>query len=154
MTRHLGAALIIPALLASGAISSVSAQTISGNINQPPVSPYINILRAGAPAGVNYYNIVQPQLQMYSAINQLQTQQLAPAALATLGYQSTGHPVQFSNYSHFYPQLALGGTPITGLRGMQNLQNRLQQNLPTGNLGMAAASPATGSSGTSRPRVP
>ncbi len=122
--------------------SRAQAQTLYGNINQPPVSPYINILRGGAPAGVNYYNIVQPQLQFYSAINQLQQQQQYQAAALTSpqGYLTTGHPIQFANLSHFYPQGGLssrGSSSALGPQGLYNLQMRLQQNLPTRSLGTA-----------------
>lgn len=143
--RNLAAAsLAALALLIAGAGSGALAQTLSGSINQPPVSPYINILRGGAPAGVNYYNIVQPQLQFYSAINQLQSQQRQQAASmgSSSEFLSTGHEVQFGNLSHFYPQqggggsfLRIGQSPAT--LGAQSLQQRFQQNLPTRNLGTA-----------------
>jgi hypothetical protein len=78
---------------------------------QPPINPYINILRGGAPAAVNYFNIVQPQLQFNEAIGQLQTQQnLQGQAIATgsaLG-ATTGHPVAFGNYSHYYSMRGMG----------------------------------------------
>lgn len=142
MRSQLKNILAVLALLAAGSGSRAWAQTIGGNINQPPVSPYINILRGGAPAAVNYYNLVQPQLQFYSAINQLQNQQQTSyAALSTLGYETTGHAAQFVNYTHYYPTLGLGTQG--GPRGLQNLQNRLQQNSPTRNLGTAPVNPFT-----------
>jgi hypothetical protein len=133
MRHHLGAVLIALALMTAGAASTASAQTLQGNLNQPAVSPYINILRGGAPAGVNYYNLVQPQLQFYSAINQLQSQQQqqGPTSFNSQGLLVTGHSVQFSNYSHFYPQLAQG--PSTGIRRPPyQTQQQSQGNRPLG----------------------
>ena len=84
---------------------------------QSPISPYINILRGGAPAAVNYFNLVQPQLQFNASIGQLQSQQnLLGQAIATpsnLG-QTTGHPIAFANYSHYYSYQGVGtGTAMS-----------------------------------------
>jgi hypothetical protein len=138
------------AVLAAASLGSYAhAQTLYGNPTQPPVSPYINILRGGAPAGVNYYNIVQPQLQFYSAINQLQNQQYLQATnLSTnaSGDLITGHPIQFSNLSHFYPQSVLGqrGNVIgsgprttTNVQNSGSMQNLAQANAPIRPLGTA-----------------
>jgi hypothetical protein len=96
--------------------SQAHAQPMGGP-SQPPVSPYINILRGGAPAGVNYFNIVQPQLDFNNAIGQLQTQQngmgQAMAMGNTLG-TTTGHPVMFGNLSHYYSVQRMGA----GMGGM------------------------------------
>jgi hypothetical protein len=138
MRTYLAGALTMLALWSAGSNSTAQGQTLYGNINQPPVSPYINILRGGAPAGVNYYNIVQPQLQFYSAINQLQAQQQQVAAgLSPSGALTTGHPIQFYNYSHFFPQQGLGyGSPGSpGYRGLQTSQTRGLQTAPTRPLG-------------------
>jgi hypothetical protein len=131
MRNHLAAVLAALALWSAGNCPRAMGQTLYGNINQPPVSPYLNILRGGAPPGVNYYNLVQPQLQFYSAINQLQAQQQQQAISSTnaSGALITGHPIQFSNYSHFFPQqgLGVGSSSSQGFRGNQNPQNRGQQ---------------------------
>jgi hypothetical protein len=34
----------------------------------PTVSPYLNLLRGGAPAGVNYYGLVRPQMYFQNSI--------------------------------------------------------------------------------------
>jgi hypothetical protein len=82
----------------------------------PPVSPYINLLRRGSPAAVNYYGIVRPEIQFENALGNLQQQ------VTTLGTETgeagpgglppTGHPVQFMNYSHYFgaPLNAVGGS--------------------------------------------
>jgi hypothetical protein len=90
---------------------------------QPPVSPYINILRGGAPPAINYFNIVQPQLEFNAAIGQLQTQQnIQGQAIATgnLFGTTTGHPVMFGNYSHYYTRQGMGGGLMggSGMGGM------------------------------------
>jgi hypothetical protein len=68
-----------------------------------PVSPYINILRAGAPFGVNYYNIVQPQLQFQASLSNLQQQttQLETGTAAN-AFPATGHAAFFDNQLHYY----------------------------------------------------
>jgi hypothetical protein len=84
---------------------------------QPPINPYINILRGGAPPAINYFNIVQPQLEFNAAISQLQMQQniqgQAIAAGNTLG-TTTGHPVMFGNYSHYYTRQGMGAGLMGG----------------------------------------
>jgi len=88
---------------------------------QPPISPYINILRGGASPAINYFNIVQPQLQFNDAIGQLQTQQTsmgqAIATGSTLG-TTTGHPVMFGNLSHYYSVQRMGAGMSMGGSGM------------------------------------
>jgi hypothetical protein len=135
----------------AGAGSPALAQApFGGNLYQPPVSPYLNILRAGAPPGLNYYNIVQPQFQFGNQISQLQMnqQQLAGAALGT----TTGHPVQFGSYLHYYSRgigvgtgtfsggyrvgLGAGGTLGGGLQAPSQLGS-------PGGLGRAPAVPST-----------
>jgi hypothetical protein len=143
MKKQLTGPLAALALLAAAITPQAHAQTLYGNINQPPVSPYLNVLRGGAPAGVNYYNIVQPQLQFYSAINQLQYQQQQQQAFLSTnasGALITGHPVQFSNPSHFFPQTGAGprgGSIPLGFRGSQSSQILPQQSVAPLNLGTA-----------------
>src|SRR6516225_6549281 len=43
--------------------------------SRPAVSPYLNLLRPGASAGVNYSTLVRPQIEAGRAIQQLQYQQ-------------------------------------------------------------------------------
>src|SRR4051812_45352389 len=43
-------------------------------ITRPAVSPYLNLLRTDQPAGLNYYNLVRPQVEFRSSIGQLQQQ--------------------------------------------------------------------------------
>jgi hypothetical protein len=84
----------------------------------PAVSPYLNLFRNN-PA-INYYGIVQPQLQTAQQLQQIQTYLNQPlnANQATLGtgvpvqnqmVTTTGHPVMFQNYSYYYPVYSGGG---------------------------------------------
>jgi hypothetical protein len=71
---------------------------------QPTVSPYLNLLRGGNVA-VNYYDLVRPQQQLTTAMQNLQHQVNATsytAAETQNALLETGHPVLFMNYSHFY----------------------------------------------------
>jgi hypothetical protein len=89
--------------------------------NAPPISPYIGLVRSGASPGVNWANIVQPQMQLYDATNQLQGQQTAMAAGG--GTQNvpttTGHPVYFGSYMQYYNSRGLlssmGGMGMGGM---------------------------------------
>jgi hypothetical protein len=78
---------------------------------QPPVSPFLNINRGGGNPAVNYFGIVQPQLQ---TVQQLQALQMQQAQMAQMGlganidvnnpglFANTGHASQFFNYGHYY----------------------------------------------------
>ena len=81
------------------------------------MSPYLNLLRQGSPAGVNYYDLVRPQFQFQNSIQALQQQvsslgsQVAVGeAQSASGLPVTGHPSQFFNYSHYFSgRTAQGG---------------------------------------------
>ena len=89
----------------------------------PPVSPYLNLLRAGSPFGTNYYDLVRPQFQVQNSILALQGQvttlgsQVATDTQAAGGMPVTGHPTQFFNYSHYFGarlgQGSVGRAPAT-----------------------------------------
>ncbi len=89
---------------------------------QGPVSPYININRFGASPAVNYFNIVQPQLQFNAAIDQLSMQQgslgSAMNAVTNTNMMTTGHPAMFGNYLWFYSSRGIGGMGGMGGMGM------------------------------------
>lgn len=98
-----------------------------GQYNQPGgnravVPPILNMNRAGNPA-INYFGIVQPQIDASRGLQQLQQQfqQLDAGALTQGGYSATtaapmgtsmlttGHPVAFMNYAAYFPLYARGG---------------------------------------------
>jgi hypothetical protein len=78
-----------------------------GPYRSPPVSPYLNLLRAGASPGINYYDLVRPQLAFSSAIQGLQqqvslAQQTASQGLAASATPTTGHGVGFMTQSRYF----------------------------------------------------
>jgi hypothetical protein len=82
---------------------------------QPPLSPYLNLLRGGSPSA-NYFLGVLPAMDRNSAVNAVLTDGLAPRRVLaedrdyfTAGDQllpppnpETGHPVRFLNYGNYY----------------------------------------------------
>jgi hypothetical protein len=82
---------------------------------RPAVSPYLNLTRPGNP-GVNYYNLVRPQFQFGESIQGLQQQvgtlgaEVRTEAQAQAPLPTTGHPVQFMSYSHYFAGLTTSGT--------------------------------------------
>jgi len=73
--------------------------------NRPPVSPYLNLLRQGSPAAVNYYGLVRPEVNfqnaLYQAEQQIATNQQSISSLAG-GLPTTGHPARYmTHWAHF-----------------------------------------------------
>jgi hypothetical protein len=82
---------------------------------RPVVSPYLNLLRGGQGAALNYYNLVRPQVQFGNSIQQLQQQVTQNQQNITglqqqqqTGIAPTGHPIQFLNHRQYF--LNYGGT--------------------------------------------
>ncbi len=127
--RHGWTALV---LIAAGGSSPALAQTIGGqNPAGPAVSPYLNLARPGTLPGINYYGLVQPQMQFQSSISNLQQNQMGLVQSVTTGGSvgsgpvTTGHPVMFGNYSHYYrPPATAGGAGLGTLAAQQNFTNR------------------------------
>ena len=78
---------------------------------RPPVSPYLNLLNRSGPV-FGYFQGTRPQVDAFRSIGQLQTglmnvqaglgQLPGGSADPTLNPGTTGHPVTFFNYSHYY----------------------------------------------------
>jgi hypothetical protein len=96
---------------------------------RPPVSPYLNLVRPGNP-GLNYYNLVRPQVEFGNSILGLQQQvgalgtEVALEGQAQTALPTTGHATVFGNYSHYYPGLtapgaAPGQAPVRGARPLR-----------------------------------
>jgi hypothetical protein len=111
--KQLGSAMLVAVILAGGFCAQrASAQGVYGGrpgtpYAPPPYSPYLNLLRPGIPVYQNYYGLVRPELEFRGGIQGLQQQvntvgSLAAADAAALGLPTTGHPIQFMNYSHYY----------------------------------------------------
>lgn len=121
-TRMLRSGCIALGLIVAGGGGFASAQTIGGQFPAgPAVSPYLNLMRPGTPGGINYFNLVQPQMQFQSAISNLQQNQLAMIPGPTMGNTpgglvTTGHSVSFGNYARYFPG-ATGGGGLGGVGG-------------------------------------
>ena len=127
MKAWLKIVLALPGFLVGLGLRPAAAQTISTRpgsfqvspINRPAVSPYLNLFRGGSPA-LNYYDLVRPQQEFASALQQLQQQQAAPvvplAGESVQGIPVTGHTAVFMNFSRFYSR-PIGGpaslSPVT-----------------------------------------
>src|SRR5690349_19265376 len=61
------------AVVAMVGTARAQSQGVPSN-SRPTVSPYLNLNRRGASPGINYYNLVRPQTEFYSSIQQLQQQ--------------------------------------------------------------------------------
>lgn len=91
-------------------------------VSQPFVSPYLNLVRPGGDPGLNYFTLVQPQLQQEHNTqvqsNQIQRlnrglEQATQAQNSPYGpvggIRSTGgRTASFRSYSHYYPSLGAG----------------------------------------------
>jgi hypothetical protein len=98
----------------------VSAQPpFAGQSNSPTLSPYLNLSGFGGAGILNYFTLVQPQLQQQNQINQQQAQiqQLQRGGsggnrpvtsnvrgnpLNNAPIRGTGHASGYFNYSHYY----------------------------------------------------
>ena len=101
--------------------------------SRPTVSPYLNINRGGTSPAINYYGIVRPQMQTQQNLQDMQQQLTAQAAVgpgpdtamplttgslgATPLVSTTGHPVSYFNYSHYFPGILNRGGMRTGSSG-------------------------------------
>jgi hypothetical protein len=101
----------------------------------PAVSPYLSLFRQGSPPAVNYYNLVRPQIDYNSSIQQLQQQvgvnRQGIADLQTAPYRAnpalppTGFVPQFqSQRSYFMTYSGVGGTGLGGTGMGGGIPNR------------------------------
>jgi hypothetical protein len=85
---------------------------------QPRVSPYLNLLRGGQNAGLNYVNLVRPEIEFRNSIQNLQTQTLgnqqAITGLETSSVPTTGHAFGFQNHMAYFNNLSTGGVGTGG----------------------------------------
>jgi hypothetical protein len=88
---------------------------------RPAFSPYLNLARPGAPAGINYYGLVRPEVNFRNSISGLQSdvdanRQLivtGRAAAGTTGLLTTGHAATFLNTGGYF----LNSTGVGGGQG-------------------------------------
>ncbi len=94
-------------------------QRIQRPLGNQTVSPYVNLLRGGGGAGLNYFGIVRPEQQLGASLQQLQgglggnarqaNQRRGGIGLGGVG--TTGHPVVFDSFRR------VGGAGGGGLGG-------------------------------------
>ncbi|SRR6266849_3255203 len=100
------------AFMASAAPLWAQGLGVPGNpANRPAVSPYINLLRGGSSAGVNYYGLVRPEIEFRGAIQRNQ-QQIAAGQQSyselTAGLSTTGHPVRYMTHWNYFLNNGIG----------------------------------------------
>ncbi len=104
-----------PSLLAQLPVGSSFGIPASQQINNPAVSPFLNLAQPGINPGVAYQTLVAPQLQLGNAVALQQQQigrlqQMTPATghttptLTAGAILQTGHPTSFLNTLSYFPQ--------------------------------------------------
>jgi hypothetical protein len=96
---------------------------------RPTFSPYLNLLRGGGGAGINYFGLVRPEIQLRQQANTLQQQLNATNQnLSNLenqllqpgeqpGLAGTGHGVVFNQPFRYFNTLPGGGGGARGTGG-------------------------------------
>jgi hypothetical protein len=84
----------------------------------PAVSPYLNLARPGPP-GINYFNLVQPQVETYNQLQQLETTTQRTAAVVQAEAANPARPVietggttRFMSYNQYFQNVG-GQHPTT-----------------------------------------
>lgn len=68
-------------------------------ISRPTFSPYLNLVRPGAPAGINYYGLVRPEFAFRNSLQGLQTEVDTNRQLITTGSGGTGGGALLTGHS-------------------------------------------------------
>jgi hypothetical protein len=97
-------------LLAGGAVVQAQAP-----VSRPTVSPYQNLYRGGNSPNRNYYDLVRPELDFRSSLQQLQqqnqaTQQSISELQTPAGPLVTGHQAGFMTHQNYFQTHGNGGT--------------------------------------------
>jgi hypothetical protein len=142
--------------------SAATAQAINpyaGATPSPTISPYLNLLRYGNPPYLNYYGLVQPQLQAQEQFQNLQAQYAGLAAnqqaMTAAGGLQTG--TRFGYFTHrgyfLNNRGGLGGRLGGGLGGLTGgTGGGVQPGAGTGTFGgLNGFNPATGFGRTNNP---
>jgi hypothetical protein len=105
---------VVVTLLASAAPLWAQGLGYTANpANRPAVSPYINLLRGGSSAGVNYYGLVKPEIEFRSGIMRNQQQIIANQqsySELTTGLLTTGHPTRYMTHWNYFLNNGIGTT--------------------------------------------
>jgi hypothetical protein len=90
-------------------VEEAKAQPSLGE-NRPAFSPYLNLLRPGGSTTLNYFGLVNPQLDFMNAAGSLQ-QQITTQQSLSQGASSlqTGHAAVFMNLGGYFQTIRAGG---------------------------------------------
>ena len=102
------------------AVVCLGSDPVRGQAPPPGYSPYLNLARPGN-AGINYYGLVRPQIEIRGDLQQLQrntTRLQTDLTQATGGELTTGHAAGFMYYGGYYPSLGRGGAPARTVPGV------------------------------------
>jgi hypothetical protein len=99
-----------------------NGQALGQNVGRPlggpyagsTVSPYLNLNRFGAPAALNYYNLVRPEFAFQNSINNLFAGQNALSRQQTNLIEgdvpaTTGHPFGYFTHTRYFLNNRGGG---------------------------------------------
>lgn len=133
--------LSLSAAVALATLATTCRAQVPGMMGQnaPPISPYIGLLRAGASPGINWANIVMPQVELYNATNQLQGQQnVLGSAVGGMSNAptTTGHPVLFGSFLQFYNSRGVLASGMMGGMGMGGMGGTGMGGMGMGGMGM------------------
>ncbi len=122
-------------------VEEAKAQPSLGE-NRPAFSPYLNLLRPGGSTTLNYFGLVNPQLDFMNAAGSLQ-QQITNQQSLGQGASSlqTGHAAVFMNLGGYFQTIRAGG----GAGGNQGIGGVGQ--VQFGNAGLGAGGGQIGGAG-------
>jgi hypothetical protein len=116
----------------------------------PAFSPYLNLLRGGGSATLNYYGLVRPEMQFRQSIQNLSgdvamnQQMLGTLGTEVIGLPSTGHPTQFMNLGGYFMNSGGGmGASILGTGNPRSGAGTMNLTGPTGQTGTGAQGSTT-----------
>src|SRR5262245_48744940 len=84
---------------------------------RPAVSPYLNLLNRGAPAAINYYGLVRPQMEFRNSLYGIAQQQaLGQQGISDLesSLDTSGHRSLFMNHQKYFMNLGVTAAPQGG----------------------------------------
>lgn len=138
-------------VLASDALATAQGTYINP-VNRPAVSPYINLLRRGNSAGVNYFGLVRPEVDAQANFaNQQAMINSNQTAIGNLQNAQAGGPLVTGGYAGFqthlsyFQNLSGGGGGGFGAASFGQFGGGGGGNLMGGARGGAGGAPGSGS---------
>jgi hypothetical protein len=148
-----------PLVLSLGLLTSFAAQDalaqfqFQNPVARPAVSPYLNLLRRGQDPGLNYYNLVRPDIEFRQNIGLLQGETSTNRSAISSLDQSfglpliTGHRSGFMTQGRYFMNNGIGGAGFGLGGGVNPIRPGVVNNTP----GVVNTTPGViggGSSGT------